>query len=121
MNTVLVIDDDEGILALLEMILRRSNKNVLRARNGPEGLEIARTHRPDVIVLDDLLPQMSSAEVCGHLRSDPHISHIPVVLTSAALLQNTGDYARHIGANAFLAKPFQAKQVEAVLSHLLPN
>jgi CheY-like chemotaxis protein len=110
-KTVLVIDDDEGILALLEVILRRSDKAVLRARNGPDGLEIARTHQPDVIVLDDLLPQMSSTEVCGHLRSDPHTRHIPVILTSAAMLSNSGDYARRMGANAFLAKPFQAKEV----------
>ena len=119
MKTVLVIDGDEAILMLLEMILRRSNNTVIRARTGMEGLEIAHSQRPDIIFLDDRLAHMSSEEVCLRLRNDPHTQHIPIILTSTAMIQDGGDYARRVGADAFLPKPFQTKQVEAVLSGVL--
>ncbi len=118
MKTVLVIDSDADVLMLLEMLLRRMKKSVLPARTGIKGLEIARTQRPDVIMLDDRLPNMTGKEVCQRLRNNPQTRSIPIILTSTALLQNAQAYAHNIGADSFLAKPFQARQVAAVLNGL---
>lgn len=105
MSLVLVIDDEPGFLNLMQVILERAGHEVLFAEHGAEGLEMARKHHPDVILLDEMMPGMSGGEVCTRLKSDPATRDIPVVIHSAAPSACAPAYLKAIGADAALLKP----------------
>ena len=81
--TVLWIDDDPLLLGLCVGVLEGHGYRVLAAGDGAAGLAIARQERPDVILLDVLMPTMSGFEVCEHLRADPRLQDTPIMLLTA--------------------------------------
>jgi CheY-like chemotaxis protein len=119
MVKVLVIDDDEGILLLVKTTLKRAHYEVLTARNGYEGVQLAQDHRPNVIILDDAMPVLSGREVCAELRNRPETSEIPIVISSASLETRNPRYAQSLGADALLAKPFRPQDMIDLISQLL--
>ncbi len=121
MLTVLIIDDDGAILTLIENLLKRTSYRAVFAHNGPEGLYIARTERPDIILLDDSLPAITSREMMSELRSDARTADIPVIIFSAALESRRPDYARSMGGDGLLAKPFNRADLLSVLDTCLPD
>ncbi len=121
MSTVLIIDSNDSILLLLQMMLTRAHYQVLSAADGNEGLEIAKLNQPGVILVDELLPVMPGAEVCQQLKNDPHTRHIPVILSTAALVQDPLGHAQRAGADAVLRKPFRAADVLALLKQFHPG
>jgi two-component system cell cycle response regulator len=86
--TVLIIDSNDSILLLLQMMLTRARYVVLSAPDGRQGLEIARSDQPGIILVDEMLPVIPGVEVCQRLKNDPHTRHIPVILSTAALIQD---------------------------------
>lgn len=100
---VLLIDDDEVIRALARMGLELEGHEVLEAEDAEEGLRLARTESPDLVLLDGRLPGgMDGPDALRALRADPHTQGIPVVYLSAAEeLSDAPD-----GATGFIAKPF---------------
>jgi two-component system cell cycle response regulator len=119
--TVLVIDSNDSIVLLLEMMLTRANYQVFSAPDGYTGLEMATLNQPGIILVDELLPVMPGAEVCQRLKSNPHTRHIPVILSTASLVQDPLTHARSAGADAVLRKPFRADDVLMLLKRLLPH
>lgn len=111
---VLYIDDDPANLDTVSRALSRQGYIVLVAKNGQEGIEIAERERPDIILLDILLPDMNGFEVCEHLRSLPRLKKIPILGISASAMD--GDRRRSLayGFDGFLAKP--VSRVELVNS-----
>jgi two-component system cell cycle response regulator len=105
MSLVLVIDDEPGFLPIMQAILERAGYEVLFAEHGVEGLALAQTHHPDIILLDEMMPGMSGGEVCTRLKSDPATSKIPIVMHSAAPSACAPAYLKQIGADAALLKP----------------
>lgn len=121
MSTVLVIDSNDSILLLLQMMLARARYQMLSASDGAQGLEIARSKQPGVILVDELLPVIPGIEVCQRLKNDLSTRHIPVILSTASLIQDPAAYARRAGADAVLRKPFRAEDVLALLRQFLPG
>lgn len=117
-GTVLVIDDDEGILVLVQAALNRVNYHTLISTNGRDGISLAQSTVPDLIILDDAMPQMSGGEVCRELRSHPLTSHIPIIICSASLETSNPNYARNLGADSVLVKPFRPRDVVELVSRL---
>lgn len=105
MSLVLVIDDEPGFLNLMQFILERAGYEVLLAEHGAEGLQLARKHRPDIILLDEMMPAMTGGEVCIHIKSHPATSHIPVVMHSTAPHVCAPTFLKAVGADAALLKP----------------
>ena len=105
-RTILVADDDPVILGLLEVNFEMEGFDVVTAEDGAVALEIARTTRPDVIVLDVMMPKMSGHEVAAALRDDPALADIPVIFVSAKA--QGADVARgmELGAVDYVTKPF---------------
>ncbi|MGH9178678.1 MAG: response regulator transcription factor [Acidimicrobiales bacterium] len=104
--TVLVVDDDPVIQKLLKVNFEMEGYTVVIASDGVEGLERARSERPDIIVLDVMMPKLSGLDVAKALKSDPETSTIPVLLLSAKAQEadlRAGDQA---GADGYLTKPF---------------
>jgi signal transduction histidine kinase/ActR/RegA family two-component response regulator len=119
-GTLLYIEDNLPNLRLLERIVsRRPGVTLLSAMQGRRGLELARDHRPDVIILDLHLPDLAGTEVLARLRGDPRTQEIPVVILSADA--TPGQITRLLaqGARAYLTKPLDIKELLTLLDSLI--
>ncbi|QTN28799.1 PAS domain S-box protein [Rhodoferax sp. AJA081-3] len=118
--TVLYVEDNPANLMLVEALIeRRSDMRLLSARNGPSGIEIARTVRPDVILMDINLPGMSGTKALAILTADPATAHIPVIAISANAMPS--DIAKGLAAGFFryLTKPIRVDQFMETLDEVL--
>jgi len=113
--TVLVIDDNEGLVELLERYLTGHACRVVAAASGREGLQLAQELNPDAIVLDVMMPEMDGWEVLQMLRTRPQTSAIPVIVCSVF---NDPELAYSLGASLFLAKPVRRDDVLNALREL---
>jgi two-component system, OmpR family, alkaline phosphatase synthesis response regulator PhoP len=106
MGRVLVVDDEPDVLLLCRLNLEVRGHELLEASEGPSALELAREHRPDVIVLDLMLPGMDGYELLETLGGDESTAGIPVLVLTAKSLRADRERSRELGAAAFLTKPF---------------
>lgn len=104
--TVLAVDDDPVIQRLLAINLEMEGYEVAVAGDGEEALEVARTARPDCILLDVMMPRKDGWEVCAELKADPDLAGIPVVILSARAQATDVARGTEVGADAYLTKPF---------------
>ncbi len=115
-HTMLYIEDNLSNLKLIEHILKRwPGLNLITALQGQMGLDMAFEHRPDMILLDLHLPDIQGNEVLRRLQEDPRTAHIPVVILSADANPRQAEKLLQAGAQAYLTKPFDVKQLLAVL------
>jgi CheY-like chemotaxis protein len=103
--TILVVDDDQQNLELVQAYLEDIECETVAARDGIEALEMVAGEKPDLILLDVMMPKMSGFEVCRRLKADPDTSDIPVIMVTA--LNEFGDIERGIdsGTDDFVSKP----------------
>jgi pilus assembly protein CpaE len=119
MPRVLIVDDDPGILKLVQRALRPKGYEVFTATTGTEGLNQVQAEVPDIIVLDKMMPDIDGFEIARRLRREPAFAHIPIViLTGASELGDKLD-AFNAGADDFLTKPFEVDELAARLAALL--
>ncbi|MGH2795474.1 MAG: response regulator transcription factor [Actinomycetota bacterium] len=117
---VLVVDDDRVIQQLLEVNLELEGYQVAgTASDGKEAIKMAEDLKPDLILLDIMMPKMDGLEVCRHLKSDPKLAKIPVVLLSARAQDMDIREGIEIGADAYLTKPFDPVELLDVVGRLL--
>jgi DNA-binding response OmpR family regulator len=116
---ILCADDDEDILALVSLRLRRAGYEVTCVGDGDAAVAVAQERRPDAVVLDLMLPGRSGIEVLAELRAAPGLTGTKVLLLSARV--DDGDIARGLdaGADAFLAKPFRTHDLVERIEQLL--
>ena len=111
---ILVTDDDPDVLLLTTTVLRRAGYEVLAASTGQEGLMATRAHRPDVVLMDVVLPDISGIEACRQIKEDEDLKDIFVVLTSG--VQTSSEHqvtGLNIGADGFIVKPVSNKELLA--------
>ena len=108
-ETVLVVEDEEDIAELVQYNLARERYEVRLAESGEVGLEIARRERPDIILLDIMLPAMDGLEVCRALKSDPDTAQIPIVMVSAKGEESDVVSGLELGADDYVTKPFSPR------------
>lgn len=118
--TVLLVDDNEELLQILNSLFSPVYK-VLLAHNGKEGLEIARNERPDIIISDIMMPEMSGTEMCLKIKNDFDICHIPVILLTALSSTEQSIEGLQRGADDYISKPFNAKVLLARCNNLVRN
>jgi DNA-binding response OmpR family regulator len=116
---LLVADDDEDILTLVRLRLTRSGFDVVVARDGEEALRLTREHRPDLAVLDWMMPKTSGIEVLRAIRAGSDTAEIPVVLLTARA--SDGDVAEGMaaGADDYIKKPFSPQDLAARVTTIL--
>lgn len=119
-RTILVVDDERPILALLSEYLASKGFEVLTARDGQSGLEKARTARPDLIVLDVMLPRLDGYAVARALKGDPATAPIPIIIFSTRSSAADRAAFQATGANIHILKPFDPEQLLAKILELLP-
>jgi DNA-binding response OmpR family regulator len=118
-STVLVVDDDPVILKLLEVNFDMEGFAVLIAREGEEGIEVARRERPDVIVSDVMMPKASGIELVAELKGNPATSDIPIVLLSAKAQNADVRSGLDAGADDYITKPFEPLDLVDRVTRLL--
>ena len=116
---ILLVDDHRTVLRLLETILRLQGYEVVYARDGEEGVAVARRELPDLILLDVMMPKLDGFKACRQLKDDPRTSHIPVIFLSARIEDADAETGRRAGGAEFLKKPFKSQQIIALLDRYL--
>jgi two-component system alkaline phosphatase synthesis response regulator PhoP len=116
---VLIADDNPQILELLEAYLEPLEVNVVLASDGQAAFDAVERQRPDLILLDVMMPKRSGFEVCRTLKEDPRYGDIPIIMITA--LNETGDIerARESGADGFLSKPVNKNELLERMRSLL--
>ena len=118
-RTILIVEDNDLNMKLFHDLLHAQGYEVLEARDGVQGFQMARARKPDLIVMDIQLPATSGLEVTGWLKEDPELAHIPVVAVTAYAMK--GDEARILegGCEAYLAKPISVASFLETVRRLL--
>jgi signal transduction histidine kinase/DNA-binding response OmpR family regulator len=114
--TILVVDDDDGIRSLLKQELSEAGYNIEEAANGKEALSKIRSIRPDLVILDVMMPEMSGFDVAAILKNDPQTMEIPIIILS--ILQDKTRGFR-IGVDRYLTKPIDTTQLFSEIGSLL--
>ncbi|MFA5388650.1 MAG: response regulator [Candidatus Omnitrophota bacterium] len=104
---ILVVDDEEDILSILRLRLEANNYEVLTASDGQEGLDKARAEKPDLMILDLMLPKLDGYEVCRMLKLDEAYKTLPIIIVTAMAEQKYEDIGGDMGADAYITKPFE--------------
>jgi DNA-binding response OmpR family regulator len=124
MATILVIDDDELVSRTLQRTLKLYDYQVMVANSGPEGLQLARRHRPDLFILDIMMPGMDGYQVCRQIRGDPLLADLPVLFLTARGKDEDKIEGFRAGADDYLSKPFNMEElqlrVKAILRRAAP-
>jgi len=110
-NCILIVDDDKNIVDLVQTYLEKDNYRVLTAHNGLRALELARQKRPDLIVLDLMLPGMDGLDVCRVLRAEDH--NMPIIMLTAKTTEDDKLVGLDLGADDYVTKPFSPRELLA--------
>lgn len=118
-KTVLVVEDNELNMKLFHDLLEANGYNTIETRNGLEAIELARRSRPDLILMDIQLPEVSGLEVTKWLKEDDDLRSIPVIAVTAFAMKGDEERIRQGGCEAYLSKPISvAKFIETVKAYI---
>ncbi|MCX7662927.1 MAG: response regulator [Tepidimonas fonticaldi] len=108
---VLIVDDEPNILISLEFLMKREGYEVQVARDGEEGLALAGSWRPDVVLLDVMMPRKSGFDVCQAIRADAALAGMRIVMLTAKGRDTDVAKGIALGADAYLTKPFSTQEL----------
>ncbi len=115
---VLIVDDEPNIVTALEFLLRRSGYDVRLATNGAEALQQVDAYRPDVVLLDVMMPVKSGYEVCQRMRERPDLANVRIVMLSAKGSEAEVNKGLSLGADLYITKPFSTQELVATIDRL---
>lgn len=118
-KTILVVDDEQDLLDLIEYNLKKEDFDVLKAEDGLKGIEVARKHRPDLVLLDIMMPKMDGLEVVERMRNDKKLKRIPIIFLTARGDEKTEVEGLDKGGDDYITKPISTtkliSRIKAVL------
>ena len=117
---LLLIDDDESMLDYISASLKHTYR-IFTARNGKEGLKLAVSQRPDIIVTDVVMPEMDGIQLVKTLKNNSLVSHIPVIMLSGKNKLQDRTLGLEIGADSYLPKPFYMSELKSLIANLINN
>ncbi|MEM1126634.1 MAG: response regulator [Bacteroidota bacterium] len=118
-HRVLIVDDEPSIVISLEFLMKQAGHEVSVARNGQDGLEQISAFRPDLVLLDVMLPHRTGFEICQIVREDEALEHVKIVLLTAKGREVDVAKGLALGADAYVTKPFSTKELVHKVSTLL--
>jgi DNA-binding response OmpR family regulator len=116
---ILIVDDEPNILISIEFLMKREGYDVAIARDGEEGLEAIRAQRPDLVVLDVMMPKRDGFEVCAQVRADQKLSGVRILMLTAKGREAEIKKGLALGADAYIPKPFSTHELVAKVRALL--
>ncbi|MBF0511286.1 MAG: response regulator [Candidatus Omnitrophica bacterium] len=116
---ILIVDDEKELRQFLGLRLESEGFEVLMATDGMEGYEKARQEMPDLMVLDLMLPKLDGYKVCRMLKFDEKYKAIPIILVTARSQESDQLLGMQVGANAYITKPYDAKELMEKIKELL--
>lgn len=116
---ILICDDEDVLRALVRASLQGGDYDVVEASDGNEAVEIATAERPDLVLLDMMMPGCSGVEVLRQLRADPDLAETPVIMLTARTQENDRAAANEAGATVFLPKPFSPAELARLVDETL--
>lgn len=119
MTTILVIDDDELVSQTLQRALKMYGYHVMLAPSGIEGLQLARRHRPDLFILDIIMPGADGYKICRQIRGDPLLKELPVLFLTAKSKDEDKIEGFRAGADDYLSKPFNMEELQLRVQAIL--
>jgi CheY-like chemotaxis protein len=117
--TLLICDNEKPIRGLVRATLEPAGYRFVEARDGDEALALAKVERPDLILLDMMMPGRSGLDVLEALRSDPELRNVPVIMLTARTQASDQEAAERAGVTRFLAKPFSPAVLARTVAELL--
>jgi CheY-like chemotaxis protein len=118
-KTILVADDESHILHVVSLKLRNAGFRVITARDGQEALELAQQEKPDLVITDYHMPQLSGLELCQKLKHDPGTSSIPTIMLTARGYHLEPHDTEQSGILRMLSKPFSPRALLATVNEVL--
>ncbi|HEX7541288.1 MAG TPA: response regulator [Anaerolineales bacterium] len=119
-KTILCIEDDQEMIDLIRLILRRRGFEILGANSGKEGLEIIRKDHPDLVLLDLMMPEMDGWEVYQQMKADEATKNIPVIVVTAKAQSIDKVLGLHIAkVDDYIAKPFSPQELSTSIDNVL--
>ena len=117
MATILIVDDERPVRDFLAMVMKDAGHHPIQAIHGGQALLLIGEIRPDLVISDSMMPVLDGMQLCRQLKAAEGTKAIPVILMSSASLLREAELA---GADAFVAKPFNLDEMEALVKRLLP-
>ncbi len=119
MKCVLIIEDSKTSAFLIQTIFQRRGSKVLIAETGEKGIKLCRKHKPDIIILDYLLPDTTGNIICRQLKADPQTAHIPILIVTAHGNEKIIHACLKAGADDILLKPYRNEELNRKVAQLL--
>ncbi|HLJ44583.1 MAG TPA: response regulator transcription factor [Bryobacteraceae bacterium] len=113
MKKILLIEDDADIFTLVQYNLEKEGFAFAGAKTGRGALDLCRRERPDLIILDIMLPDSDGLDICRGIRSDPELAHIPIIFLTARAAETDRIVGLELGANDYIVKPFFVRELIA--------
>jgi two-component system cell cycle response regulator DivK len=117
---ILVVEDTEDNRQIMRDLLSSAGYDLVEAQDGAEGVAMAKSSRPDLILMDIQLPVLDGYEATRRIKADPALSHIPVIAVTSYALSGDEDKTRAAGCDGYVAKPFSPRQLLQKVREYLP-
>ncbi len=117
---ILVIDDAEDLLELTRRLLESRGYQVIPLQDGDQAMTVIREHRPDLVIMDMLMPGLDGEEICHAIKSEPLFAHLPVIITTGQFLEGDSSSPQFKKADSYLRKPFDPEELLNRVREFLP-
>ena len=118
---ILIVDDEPQLVLVVKMRLEANKYEVITAQDGAEALEKVRAEKPDLIILDVMLPKLDGYKVCRMLKFDERFKNIPVIIFTVRAQESDKEIVKEVGADAYIPKPFESEVLLAKIKELLKD
>jgi len=118
-ETILIVEDEKDIVKMLDYNLKKEGFKTLSVRNGEDAIDSARGERPDIIILDLMLPGIDGLEVCKTLKADSKTTSIPIIMLTAKSQESDKVVGLELGADDYVTKPFSPRELIARIKAVL--
>ncbi len=116
---ILIVDDEVQLVEMVKMRLEAAGYETISAYDGQDGFDKAKRDKPDLIILDLMLPKMDGYKVCGLLKNDARYSKIPIIMFTARVQEEDVRLGKDLGAEEYVTKPFDPKVLLSKIKELL--
>jgi len=120
-NRILVIEDNEDNRQIIRDLLTSLGYELIEAVDGAQGVAMAQSHRPDLILMDIQLPEMDGYEATRQIRAVPELKTVPIIAVTSYALSGDEAKARDAGCDGYVAKPFSPRELLAKIRKFLPD